>query len=43
MAQEFVQLGLGFDVEETIPRPFSVKSDHTKELFLLLSLRPPYY
>jgi len=40
---EFVQLGLGFDVEETTPRPFSAKIDHTKELYLLLSLRPPYY
>ncbi len=40
---EFVQLGLGFDVEETTPRSFSVKNDGMKELYLLLSLRPPYY
>jgi len=43
MTNEFVQLGLGFDVEETTPGSSSVKKDQTKELYLLLSLRPPYY
>jgi predicted transcriptional regulator len=43
MAREFVQLELGLSTGEITSHAISAKNGSMKELYLLLSLRPPYY